>query len=581
MTLTPFSWLHLSRYKPVVWDYLWGNDEHVKTLLIGEVLNLDSVLEHFGLHGMQPASGIAKLVSVRAPEEFLPLLNGSFLWLTESVGHSERWVATDRFATIRLFYTRSSGEYHFCDSLWDLAQKHTVCQSDIDSVIGSMLFGYFIGKRTCFKGVYEVEPGRVYRVNGPELTESKYWHVCFKRCTDIEYEQAAMELHDRWLNAVDRWVSTRDDILVPISGGMDSRALLAALIECGYSRRITTCTWGPEGSFDFEFGNMISRKAGTRHVILPSDFADWKRQCETWQRETEGMLNCLPHFPVLHYERTIRDFRYVMIGYMGDPSMGSHLSADMIGKPLPEQLALVQYLIERHRWSYVGIGDVQSLFQEPVADRLSALVGETLSSVEGSNLAEYCEAWDFHQRQHKFTPYAVFRFVSSVRYLTPFTDNEVFDFMCTMPVEWRQGQRLYFHMLGRYFQSLFSLPSKNYLGLPITATASRLGLQRFLYRGRRFVQDSVLRKPRFSRPATNYLEYDHLLPVHEPLRRYLSQQVDEYLRSTVQIGDPNLVKQVWNMVSSTPSSKVIPLTMLLTHQMTLDRIRTAPQCSLM
>jgi hypothetical protein len=304
---------------------------------------------------------------------------------------------------------------------------------------------------------------------------------------------------------------------------------------------------------------------------LPNDFGDWENQCETWLHDNEGMLNCLPHFPVLHYRHVVQGFRNVLVGFMGDPSMGSHLSADMIKKPIFEQEALARYLLDRHRWYGVNVDDVQSLFHEPIADRLIALVKESLPSVEGGSLAAYCEAWDFHQRQHKFTLYAVFRFIDHVRYLTPFIDNDLFEFITTMPTEWRLGQRLYFYMLAKYFPNLCQLPTKNYLGLPITASVSRLRVHRFLYRWRRFVERFLLHKPTYITPVTNYVEYEHFLPVHAPLQRYLTRWVREYLDGEPQIGDPKRIEQAWNEVCSIPSSRMIPLTMLITHQMTLAK----------
>ena len=47
---------------------------------------------------------------------------------------------------------------------------------------------------------------------------------------------------------------------IPLSGGLDSRALLAAAMEAG--AEVETLTFGMPGTMDYEDGNRVARAVG-------------------------------------------------------------------------------------------------------------------------------------------------------------------------------------------------------------------------------------------------------------------------------------------------------------------------------
>lgn len=56
--------------------------------------------------------------------------------------------------------------------------------------------------------------------------------------------------------------------IIPLSGGLDSRAILAALIDKGFKNHFTAVhIWAP-GTLDYEIGNFIAQKAEEKHYSL-------------------------------------------------------------------------------------------------------------------------------------------------------------------------------------------------------------------------------------------------------------------------------------------------------------------------
>lgn len=54
-------------------------------------------------------------------------------------------------------------------------------------------------------------------------------------------------------------------LLVPLSAGLDSRAVLAGLCACGAP--IHTVTYGVPGAFDYDIAPRIARTAGTSDAL--------------------------------------------------------------------------------------------------------------------------------------------------------------------------------------------------------------------------------------------------------------------------------------------------------------------------
>jgi len=65
------------------------------------------------------------------------------------------------------------------------------------------------------------------------------------------------------------------DQVVFLSGGLDSRAILGALLDAYDSGEILAATFGTPGEQDFDFAREVARTAGVRHEALESFSVDW------------------------------------------------------------------------------------------------------------------------------------------------------------------------------------------------------------------------------------------------------------------------------------------------------------------
>jgi hypothetical protein len=73
-----------------------------------------------------------------------------------------------------------------------------------------------------------------------------------------------------------------NDVVVPLSGGRDSRLILCMAIEHGLRDRVVAVTWGMPGCLDWEIARRVAAHLGVRHVLIdttarPITFADLRR----------------------------------------------------------------------------------------------------------------------------------------------------------------------------------------------------------------------------------------------------------------------------------------------------------------
>ena len=53
--------------------------------------------------------------------------------------------------------------------------------------------------------------------------------------------------------------------IVPLSGGLDSRAILAGLLDRGLKDQIIATTYGTPGTYDYDIGCRVAKKIGVKH----------------------------------------------------------------------------------------------------------------------------------------------------------------------------------------------------------------------------------------------------------------------------------------------------------------------------
>lgn len=290
------------------------------------------------------------------------------------------------------------------------------------------------------------------------------------------------------------------DHVVPLSGGLDSRLVLAALLEFTEARKIQTYTYGVPGAYDYELGCRVAKHVGTVHVPMPLDnfVYNWDDLLDVAIRtRCQGAI--LHHPPALRF---LERFRAGLIwsGYVGDATAGGHLPA----RP-------ARTLAEARRRYMKNRAFVRSTKLHGCDDDVF------LPYVSGGTMDPDVMSWDeqvlFAEAVPKFAePLILF---PPFEYRTPLINSPWSDFMFSVPNEFRLGELLMTRIGQTEFPAIFGLPTKNSAGLRLTAPPALQSAQRQLNRVRKLVHQVI---PRIRYPYVLYNDFNEAMRTSSDLR---------------------------------------------------------------
>lgn len=294
----------------------------------------------------------------------------------------------------------------------------------------------------------------------------------FSNLTDIDITANGSEytpvgaatVLDEALNELLAGVASNDRVVVPISGGWDSRVLLGAALERFDRKQIKTLSFGVPGQLDFEVGYQIAKKFDLEHepVDLSNVELKWGALLESvkespWTYVPDGLFNRLA---VTRVARSNKDI--VLSGFMGEAQTGGHFSNATTRKE-----AIDEFIAKQRR-------EKQFWLSTPGYDPRSALPG-----LPGDSCIPYSELLDFGIRQTCciapiVTPQKRLQgwggdmgVMSSTgaRVLAPFAHPKWAAYWFGVPKELKRGQKLYLEMMKYKFPVLAAMPSKYSWGL--------------------------------------------------------------------------------------------------------------------
>ncbi|GAB3033717.1 asparagine synthase-related protein [Natronobiforma cellulositropha] len=135
-----------------------------------------------------------------------------------------------------------------------------------------LLTRYVTGPETVWEGVYATQPGEVVQVGEGGLerrTYREYWPSGAGAADPLEALRAGLECALERLECV----AEGRPVVVPLSGGYDSRLLASALVERGLE--VVAFTFGRAGHPDVEVSREVAARLGIRWEFLEYSAREW------------------------------------------------------------------------------------------------------------------------------------------------------------------------------------------------------------------------------------------------------------------------------------------------------------------
>lgn len=229
--------------------------------------------------------------------------------------------------------------YGFKPLYWGIINDNLVWSAEIKGFLGNKDFkanidekaveqffdiGYLLENRTWFEGVELVPPASVlsFSIKETKVKVNHYW--AWTEINPIkgpvDEREIAEELGRLFKESVRKRVNEDEKIGITLSGGLDSRAILAAVPE-DY-KPLHTFTFGQEDCDDIKIASKTSKVKGAEHHALVLSSENWLMPRISGVWKSDGSYSLLHMHGMEFYEEYKRYMDFNLNGFLGDAILG-------------------------------------------------------------------------------------------------------------------------------------------------------------------------------------------------------------------------------------------------------------------
>lgn len=193
-------------------------------------------------------------------------------------------LVADRLGLRALYYTIVDDFVYFASALRILeALAEVPKKMDVLSVVELTGFGYPFGGGTPYAGIKMLQPCEVVTIDSAEIKSVRYFHWDSVKPSLAPEEELLKVAFDKFQSAVRRRLRGDKTTFSYLSGGLDSRCVVAALRA--ESARVYTFNFSLPDTQDQVFGSEFARKIGAvHHEVNTSPDPDWSEIiAEAWR----------------------------------------------------------------------------------------------------------------------------------------------------------------------------------------------------------------------------------------------------------------------------------------------------------
>ena len=401
---------------------------------------LDYLLQH-GVEAVKNLDGEYQVVLWDAAQRTLTLLN-------------------DRFGGLPLYWGQSPQGVAFAGGVRGVLMAPGIpADLDPEAIREAVTFGGFrLGDRTNVKAVKMLSAANVVTVHNREVSLRRYWHW-----TDIPAQPAQRlsdiipEVHRLWKRAIARRLGNAKRPGQTLSGGLDSRAILAE--ACPQTATWTAITYGLAGCDDARYAQRAAAQLKATWIFYPlysGHNPDWLERRSSYIQFTDGLIDLtdLMHLETLPLQAQLLDVH--LSGYIGDAVSG----------PTFNTVTTQEDVLIHLPWYHTGIGKDWSTALTQVRELMLPLASTpSRFALFEHKLQQSTNRWTVAWR-----PW--------LRVRKPFVDYAFFDFCQGLAPEIRGQHRMYEFWLRFWYPQCFATIPNQKTGVLVLSSPWRFHLER-------------------------------------------------------------------------------------------------------
>ncbi len=420
---------------------------------------------------------------------FIDHVEGVFNFLVYDRPKNVLKIYNDHFGLLPLYYTLiDGGTLALCTEVKGVLQVPGVDRTRDDSALADCLtFGYPLGNRSLFQSIRLLEPASIlsFDLETRELSRERYWdsHDLFVPQGMYSETITDEDVVDTLVEAVrKRSVTHRDRLGLSLSGGLDTRSILAAMM--GDAKGVKSYTLGLKGCQDEAFAAGIAKVAGTDHMFveLGATYLDsFENIASLMIHLSDGMyfpqeateILALEHFKTGRYKVLLR-------GHGGEMAKASLAYPPMVDPGVVKLTRRYDVLTSLYHKVNLVTPDInpRDLFAPEFYERcrnaaftdLEATCGRAVDTMAPADvfLFYYLDAYI-----RRFGVHSLSIFKTQIEVRMPYVDRGFLDALLKIPPHRRWAGEIHRQLVARCQPGMTKVPDSN-TGAPLDAGPVRL-----------------------------------------------------------------------------------------------------------
>jgi len=347
--------------------------------------------------------------------------------------------------------------YGFKPLYWGTVNDNLVWSSELKGFLGHINFtpvidsqavqeffniGYLLENRTWFEDIELMPPASVltFDLKKSKVEIQHYWSWSEIRTMKgpIDEREIVEELGRLLKKAVRNRVNNNERIGVNLSGGLDSRAILAA-VPVDY-KPLHAFTFGQEGCDDIKIARKVSKIKGARHHTLLLNANNWlmARINGVWKSDSSCSLL---HMHGMEFHDEYKSYIDLNLnGFAGDIALGG------------------SYLRKSHLDKKIDSLIIKDVTRSAMA----------ISNFNDWYMINKTDPYFINNRVRRFTISGLILIAKLIEVRLPFWDNTLIDFIYSLPDLLRYNSYIYNKMLLKTFPDYYRTIPWQKTGCPIS-----------------------------------------------------------------------------------------------------------------
>ena len=393
--------------------------------------------------------------------ESLVGLNGIYNIVVLDTARAALEVTNDVLGILPVYYWLKGDGGYLGSEMFPLTKRGDFRATlDLAALSDLLMLGYVLRPRTLAAQIHQLGAGSVLRIQAGRSHEARVAELRAspRRGVERELRSLASEMDDCLLQAVRRRLPEHQAIVLPLSGGLDSRTLAGAI--CRLDRRPNAVSFGHSYQLDPLIARQIARCLDfpIQRAELPHEFP-WCYQDEHFA-VSEGQVGLATAWcQMLRVVASSPPLGAIFTGYLGDAATGGHLNFARDGSGAAEAFELAFAHSNRREGGFTE-PELEAILHPHVYENVRGVTRSTafeMYEAGGDRTYERLYHWDMYARQRSVIASHVWAFRNFGMPRAPFYDRSFLELTASLPFSALDGQRLYRERLRMFDPQLAAM----------------------------------------------------------------------------------------------------------------------------